>query len=164
MWVVVDWNKSNKSNQLTTKFSNSASDLTYGQMYLCIVFVSFPPNSPKRVVSLGGVGTQKCECPEVMLKLGRRGEQIKLLHFVPHFHSNLRGHAKKNSMTQVFGWSWRKNAKCMPCMAHHLLSLPIWVNGSERRLQAMQRDLCEEGYIYFLFRSVSNITVYVIST
>jgi hypothetical protein len=42
-------------------------------------------------------------------------------------------------MTQVFGGSWRKNAKGMPCMAHHLLPLPIWVDGSERRLQAMQK-------------------------
>ena len=52
---------------------------------------------------IGGVSTHKCECPEVMLKLGRRGEQIKLLHFIPRFHSNLRGHAKKPPMTQVFG-------------------------------------------------------------
>ena len=31
-----------------------------------------------------------------MLKLGRWGEQIKLLHLVPRFHSNLSGHTKKN--------------------------------------------------------------------
>ncbi len=54
MWVEVDWNKISKSNQLTTKFSNSARDAMNGQMYLWIVFGSFPPNSLERVVSLGG--------------------------------------------------------------------------------------------------------------
>jgi hypothetical protein len=38
-----------------------------------------------------------------MLKLGRRGEQIKLLHFVPRFHSNLRKHAKKTNVASLWG-------------------------------------------------------------
>ena len=74
-----------------------------------------------------------------MLKLGRWGEQIKLLHLVPRFHSNLSRHTKKNPMTQVFGGTWGKNSKCVPCTDHHLLPLPIWVDGSKRRLWVMQK-------------------------
>ena len=74
-----------------------------------------------------------------MLKLGRWEEQIKLLHLVPHFHSNLSRHTKKTPMMQVFGGTWGKNSKYVPCTAHHLLPLPIWVDGSKRRLSAMQK-------------------------
>jgi hypothetical protein len=38
-----------------------------------------------------------------MLGLGRSREQIKLLHLVPRFHSNLSGHTKKNNDASLRG-------------------------------------------------------------
>ena len=137
--VVVDQNKKQEQKQLAHhKILQFSKWLDVWPHILVYSFGVFPPNSWESGV-VGGVSMHKCECPEVMFKVGRRGEQIKLLHFVPRFDTNLCGHAKKTPMTQVFGGSWRKNAKCMPWMAHHLLPLPIWVNGSERRLRAIKK-------------------------
>jgi hypothetical protein len=75
-----------------------------------------------------------------MLILGRRGEKIKLLHFVPRFQSKNCRYAKKNDAACIWG-ILEKTAECMPCTAHHLLPLPMRVNGSnERKLQASDAE------------------------
>jgi hypothetical protein len=109
-------------------------------MYLCIVLGLPPPNNLKRFASLGGGSTHKCKCPEVMLKLDRSRKQIMPLHHAPHLDGNLRGYIKKSLEAQVFRRFWRENAKCMACMAQHLLSLTIGIVDRGHNL----RKLCEQ--------------------
>ena len=77
--------------------------------------------------------------PRGNVEIGKKGGANQAPPFCSTLSQQPPRTRQKNPMMQVFRGSWRKNAKCMPCMAHHLLPLPIWVNGSERRLRAMQK-------------------------
>ena len=107
------------------------------QIYLYVVFGADPPNNLERVISLGGAISHIGKCSQVMTKLGSRGEQIMLLHHTPRLHSNLHGYTKKSPKALVFGHSWRKNAECIACAAHHLLSLTISLADRGNRLRVV---------------------------
>ncbi len=148
MWVVVDWNKSNKSNQLTTKFSNSASALMYGHLYLCIVFGSFPPNCLEREWCCWGGTYANMRVPRGNVEIGKKGGANQAPPFCSTLSQQPPQTCQKNQCCKSLGDSGERMPSACPVR-------PITFSPSRYESMAVRggfkqcrREPCKEGYIW----------------
>ena len=82
----------------------------------------------------------KCKLPRGNVDIGKKGGENQAPPFCSTLSKQKLQICQKNDAACIWG-ILEKTAECMPCTAHHLLPLPMRVNGSnERKLQASDAE------------------------